>query len=170
MISQDLFKDEKISTYAYKNKIKFVSFVDKEQFTSVNGNLHLNEKFRENVKNILFENMNYNTASIAYASIFGDKTLIDNEISDVFSISGVAHLLCVSGLHTGFLIALIYFVLRLFKIKEKYILIILSSILLFYCYLCSFTTSVVRATIMAIVLCSANTFGKRYDRSFSCYL
>lgn len=163
LISQDLFKDEKISTYAYKNKIKFVSFVDEEQFRSVKGNLHLNEKFRENVKNILFENMNYNTASIAYASIFGDKTLIDNEISDVFLISGVAHLLCVSGLHTGFLIALIYFVLRLFKIKEKYILIILSSILLFYCYLCSFTTSVVRATIMAIVLCSANTFGKRYD-------
>jgi len=127
------------------------------------GSLKLDERIRLGVKEILFENLSYHNASIAYASIFGDKTLLDSDIYNAFSISGTAHLLCVSGLHIGFLVSLLYLFFKLIKLKRKYIFIALCVILPFYCYLCGFSPSVVRASIMSLVLCGANAFGNRYD-------
>lgn len=159
----DLIREQKFQSYYYKNNIKYSSFVDSENFTFQNGSLKFDEKIRENVKQILFTNMSYDNAAICYATIFGDKTLLDEKIYNSFSISGTAHILCVSGLHVGFLVALLYLFFKLFKLKPKYILIVLSIIMLFYCYLCGFSPSVVRASLMSLILCMATTFGTKYD-------
>ena len=41
--------------------------------------------------------------------VFGDKSQIDEEIRDDFNMNGTGHILAVSGLHTGFLYALLRF-------------------------------------------------------------
>ena len=164
LVASNLIKKGKFNSYLYKNNIKYFSYINKDDYSLTNGNMHIDEKVRERVKTLLFENLSYNNASIAYASIFGDKTMLDQKIMDGFSNSGTAHLLCVSGLHVGFIITLLYFFFNLLKLKKKYIFIILSVLLLFYCYLCGFSSSVVRASIMSLVLAGSACLGDcRYD-------
>ena len=164
LISTKLIKQNQFNSYLYKNNIKYSSFISESQYSKIEGNKKLDENVREKVKDLLFANMSYTNASIAYASIFGDKTMLETKIYDSFSVSGVAHLLCVSGLHVGFLVALLYFFFKLIKLKKKYIFIILIVLLGLYCYFCGFSPSVVRATIMSIVLAGSVCFGNfRYD-------
>lgn len=164
LVASNLIKKGKFNSYLYKNNIKYSAYINSEDFTLTSGNMHIDEKVRERVKNLLYENLSYNNASIAYASIFGDNTMLDQKIMDSFSNSGTAHLLCVSGLHVGFIITLLYFFFNLLKLKKKYIFIILSVLLLFYCYLCGFSPSVVRASIMSLVLAGGACLGDcRYD-------
>lgn len=115
------------------------------------------------VKSKLFNNMDADAASVAYAMIFGDKSTIDVLHQDNFSASGLAHILAVSGLHVGFIATLFGFLVGLI-IKNKYAkTIIMSIVLIFYCYLCNFSASVVRASVMYIIMLIAIMKGEQYD-------
>ena len=116
------------------------------------------------VKNILYENMNDDNAGVCFAILFGKKSFVTEEISEAFSASGISHILAVSGLHIGVLVGAVYFLLnKIFHSKKWIKLIILSLFLFAYVYVCDFTPSVVRASIMSIVLMVSNEFGFRYD-------
>lgn len=163
-ISQNsLFEDGKFNSYYYKNKLKFSASTSVDDLVVTTGEQNFDEKFKEKVKNILYSNMDFDTASLSYASIFGDKTMLNDSIYSLFSVSGTAHILAVSGLHVGFLVALIYWILNKLKLKDKYSFIVLFVILSLYCYLCQFSPSVVRASIMSLVLCFAKVIGKQND-------
>lgn len=116
------------------------------------------------VKNILFDNMNEDNAGVCFAMLFGKKSFVKEEISDAFSASGISHILAVSGLHVGVLVSAIYFVLKkIFRSNKWLKIVILGLFLLAYSYICDFTPSVVRASIMSIVLMISSEFGYRYD-------
>lgn len=120
-------------------------------------------KFTSFVRDSLYENMDSESASVAYAMIFGDKSTIETERRDNFSASGLAHVLAVSGLHVGFIATLFGFLIGLI-IKNKYAKTgIMGILLLAYCYLCGFSASVVRATVMSIVMMLAGARGEQYD-------
>ncbi len=160
-----LFNLNKFNNYYYKYGIAYTaqtyeSDVTMDSFTG----LTVSEALRKSVKGVLDKNMDQNEASISYASLFGDKTFVNDDVKNSFSISGIAHLLAVSGLHVGFVTTLLLFVLNKTKLKKYINLIIIGVILAFYCYLCSFSVSVVRASIMFLVLSIANILGKQYDK------
>lgn len=164
LVANKLIKDGTFNSYYYKNNLKYYCYASKNVVVINSGKMHLDEMCRQKVEDLLFANLSYNNAAISFASIFGDKTIIDENIKNSFSVSGTAHLLCVSGLHVGFLGILIYYLLNLCKVKKKYSFIILTLILCFYCYLCGFSPSVVRASIMSIIFSFCDACGKfRYD-------
>lgn len=123
-------------------------------------------------KDVIEENMDSDLSGVAYAMLFGDKCEIDSDLSKNFSASGLAHILAVSGLHVGFIISLFGFILSLVIKNKNYRSLMLCLIIVFYAYLCSFSASVVRASVMAIILVLSNIMGKQYDGinalSFSC--
>lgn len=164
LVVNSILKDGKFNSYYYKNDLKYYCYANSDDITINAGTLKFDEICREKVKKMLFENLSYNNAAISYASIFGDKTMLDNSIKEAFSISGTSHLLCVSGLHVGFLATLIYLFLNLCKVKKKYSFLILTLILCLYAYLCGFSPSVVRASIMSIIFAFSDAYGKvKYD-------
>lgn len=160
-----LFTLGQFNNYYYKNSIAYTASVyeSEVEITGYPG-LSLAETIRFKVKNMLFANMNNENASISYASLFGDKTYVNDSIRDNFSMAGIAHLLAVSGLHIGFVTSLLLFLFNKTKLKKWINVSIIGAILAFYCYLCSFSASVVRASIMFIVLSIGGIFGKQYDR------
>lgn len=163
-ISQNsLFQDGEFNSYYYKNNLKFSASTSVEDLVVSLGELRFDETIKEKVRNILYSNMDYDTASLSYASIFGDKTMLNQNIYTFFSISGTAHILAVSGLHVGFLASIILWVLKKSKLNDKYSFAILAIILILYCYLCQFSPSVVRASIMSLVLSFSKVIGKRND-------
>lgn len=133
-----------------------------EDYTKTAGKLTFVESFRYSVRNKLHEHMTNDYAEICYAVLFGDKDSVNYEMYTNFKNSGIAHLLAVSGLHIGFLSAIIFFLMK--PLKNRYIKFgILFAVLLFYSFLCSFSPSVVRASLMCLILFSAEMFGREYD-------
>ena len=123
----------------------------------------LKDQIKNTTKDILSENLNYDNANIFYAILFGEKQGLSDDTKDMFSYAGISHILAVSGLHIGVLVSAIYFVLKKMKVNKYVRLGLMASILLFYSYLCSFTPSVCRASIMAILLCLCDILHIEYD-------
>lgn len=148
---------------SYRNKIGYSSSANFSDIVITEGNMKLDEAFRSSVKEALLGNMSERNAYIAYAVLFGDQSGIDDEVDEVYRNSGIVHVLTVSGLHIAFIVGALMLLLKLFKGNKFLSLTIISIVLLFYCYLCGFTPSVVRATIMAIVLLLSRICNRPYD-------
>ena len=159
----DLWKSGSFNTFYYKNKIASFCSLSSGDKTLIKSEKKLSEKFQAAIKNKLHENMTEQDAEISYASIFGDKSGIDQDIQEAFSAIGVAHLLAISGLHIGFFVALLSFVLSKCRLNKKWHILIIAPILFIYCYLCRFSPSVMRATIMSLVVLLAHSLGRKSD-------
>lgn len=159
----NLWNTGSFNTFYYKNKIASFCSLSSGDKTIVSSGQRLSEKFQSAVKDKLFENMTEQNAEVCYASLFGDKSGIDEEIQNAFSAVGVAHLLAISGLHIGFFVGLLSFILSKCRLHKKWHVLIIAPILFVYCYLCRFSPSVLRATIMSIMVLLSHSFGRKSD-------
>ena len=89
---------------------------------------------------------------------------IKHEIKSTFENVGIAHLLAISGLHIAVIVAILAFVLEKLKVKRIAKFVVMFVLLLFYCYICNFSPSVVRASLMSLVFLLAKVLGKKYDK------
>ncbi len=161
--SYDVFKLVKDNYSFYKNNVKYRANVNISKCTIKQGSLTFVEKYKLSTKDNLINVMGSNSGGVAYALLFGDKTLIDEDIYTLFASSGTAHLLAISGLHISVIIGLLYFLIKKIKIKNIFKFLIMFVVLGCYCYLCDFSVSVVRASIMGLVLIGTSLAGYRYD-------
>ena len=93
------------------------------------------------VKNYIYSRVdNLKSSSYLKAFILGDKTTLNTNIKEIYSLNGTSHLLAISGMHIS-LLALI--LSKVFKFKGNNILI--SLFLIFYLFLINFTPSAIRA-------------------------
>lgn len=118
-------------------------------------------------KEIISEQINaylseYNSGFLL-GMLFGDNSQIDEDITNDFRATGIAHLLAVSGLHTSTWCAYIILFLKLFKVKEKARNIFCLLFLILLCTVSAFTPSVMRASIMMAVVLFAPFFNERQD-------
>ena len=95
------------------------------------------------------------------AILFGDKTMLDEELYSEFQKNGTAHILAVSGLHTGIIYAFFVFLWR--GKKGSFFYVMVTALLLFYMSLADFSPSVVRAACMIFLHLMAGLFRCRYD-------
>ena len=95
------------------------------------------------------------------AIMFGDKTMLDEDVYSEFQKNGTAHVLAVSGLHTGIIYAFFVFLWKWKKGSLFYITV--SVMLLFYMSLADFSPSVVRASFMIFIHLLAELLRCRYD-------
>lgn len=110
------------------------------------------------------KNFNNETAPIAKALLLGYKQDLEGASKQAFARAGLSHIMAVSGLHVGFIIAPFWFVIPFFwskKFGRITGLVILLLILYGYAGLTGFSASVVRASVMAGLL----TFGKLFNKS-----
>lgn len=150
------------STYL-RSGVRYSAEVRYKDVVVSDGYVKFDESVRLAVKNQLYSHMSEKNAGISYAVLFGDKTEVDETVMDAYKLSGIIHVLTVSGLHVGFLISLVYFLLKLCR-ANKYVRFIVTTVFIFfYAYLCGFTPSVMRAGIMAIVLMLSKLLMRRYD-------
>ncbi|MDE5539719.1 MAG: competence protein ComEC family protein, partial [Bacilli bacterium] len=92
------------------------------------------------------------TSSYMHAFILGDKGYIDNDVYQNYSNNGVTHLFAVSGMHVTFLVIVLISLLKKFHLKEKMVNFIIIIFLLIYMFLIGFSASVVRASLLYVLL------------------
>ena len=100
------------------------------------------------------------TAGFAKALLMGDRSDISYETSTDFKVSGISHIIAVSGLHVSILFGLIYFLTG----KRRVLTALLGiPIVLMFAAVAGFTPSITRAAIMQILIMLALLVGKEYD-------
>ncbi len=93
--------------------------------------------------------------------MFGDTSLMDESMYEQFRLTGIAHVLAVSGLHVGLLYAV---VLKLLKRRSAAVSAVVSGgLILVYAALSSFSVSVLRASFMIALNMAARFAKRRYD-------
>ena len=123
-----------------------------------------------------YENYNFSkeTAGLVKTIFVGDKSMLDEEIKNTFSNVGIAHLLAISGLHISIIVAILSLILDKLKAKRVVKLVVMFVLLLLYCYVCNFSPSVVRASLMSLMFLFSGVMGEKYDKvnamSFSAIL
>ena len=90
-------------------------------------------------------------------SELGEDTMRD------FSYTGLIHILSISGSHIALLLALVYGLGRLIKLKKRTSLIIGILVAIMYCGVVGGDAPVVRATMMSILMCMAYVKGRLYQ-------
>ena len=161
---QNFLKSENILGVAYTKYDS--SFVIKKTAESDIRDFFV--EFRENLDITLSKIYNRESYSLLRGLILGDRGVIDPNIKQDYSRSGVAHVLAVSGLHIGLIIYLIFLMLGRLSIKVKYILAIIYIIL--FSNLTGNSPSVVRATIMGVLFILCKYFNRDYAGINSLFL
>lgn len=126
----------------------------------INTILELSFDINKKLRDIILDSkLDKRASSVAIAMLLGDKTEINDEVRQSFNASGLAHLLCVSGLHIIILIGFFVFLFKWvmpFNLKGFYIkqivLVILSWLIAFVVGLTPSSTRV--ATMLSILFIS----------------
>lgn len=119
----------------------------------------MQERIRRNIDQ-LFDKQ---SAPLAKALFLGYKQELDHEVRQAFSRSGLSHIMAVSGLHVGFIVAPFWLIipwLWQWKWGKWAGLAGLTVLLIMYAGLTGFSASVSRASLMAWLL----TYGKLFHK------
>lgn len=100
---------------------------------------------------------------VANSLLFGDKSNLDAVDYQNIRAAGLAHIFAVSGLHIGFLVAVVAFILKKLKANNWITAGVLAILLLTYGTLCGFPSSMIRASVMTAVVFLARILKKRPD-------
>lgn len=154
-----------LNYYDIKNDVRYIaSSVDESNIDLVSiGKLGFKEGFRQNILNGLLKEMPDDVAYLSFSILFGDSSYLSDFTNESFKISGVSHIVAVSGMNVVIIVTILLFLMKFVK-RFKFVKFTIITLVLFgYCYLCDFTPSVVRATIMALVLLSASFLRRQND-------
>lgn len=123
---------------------------------------------KKNIEERLIESgLGDKESSLAIALLLGDKTLVDKDLRTAFNSTGLAHILCVSGLHIGIIMLVIDFFLklitlanyRLFALRKIIVILIGFSI----CFIVGLTPSSLRVATMISILFLTKHLSRGYD-------
>lgn len=102
-------------------------------------------------------------AALINGIVFGSQGQIDRKTWQLFSESGVVHILSVSGLHVGLVLAGALALVRLVRLPFNLTAPLVSVALLLYAILCGLGPAVTRSTIMALMFLWAHHLGRSRD-------
>ena len=159
----ELFFYDTPNARMYANNVKYTASVYMENITYLKTDMTFDEIVRDHIKQDLSSVLTNENAEIAYSALFGDKDLLSNKQYDAYKLSGVAHLLAVSGLHVSIIVNIVKKLFKFNKSRKWWKFFIILILLMFYMYLCDFSVSILRASIMSLILLISAILGKEYD-------
>lgn len=167
---QEPSKKRNYGGFDYKNYLKTLKIYGTVKCESYNvleknkGNILISfsNKISNSVKEKIYDLLDKREANLLIGLLLGDDDNIDDDIEEAFKISSLSHVLAVSGMQVTYIITAMYFIFNniLGKRKTKIVIII---ILIFYTILTGFSPSIVRASIMGILIMGAGLFYRKND-------
>lgn len=151
-----------LNSYQLDMRIKY--FAESSKIVVLGNYEHVSIRVRNLFKLRMKGNLSEDNTTLVYSALFGDKTNLTEETYVAYRLSGMAHVLAVSGLHVGLIVSALMFLLKLFRLKKSYRSFLVIVLLIFYCYLCGWTPSVLRATVMISVHLISSLVFREYDR------
>lgn len=118
----------------------------------------INLKIKENINKLIPEKY----SAIFTGLILGDTSKVEEEVNDDFKIANISHVLAISGMHITYIVIGIELLLKrgIGKRKTRIITII---ILVMYMFITGFMPSVVRSSIMGIIMLISKLIHRKND-------
>lgn len=122
--------------------------------------------WREQMLKLIERNFSKATAPVAKALLAGYKQDLESKSKTAFARAGLSHIMAVSGLHVGFIVAPFWVIIPWFwsrKYGRQLGLVLLILLLYSYAGITGFSPSVMRASVMAGFLTYGKLFHKVHD-------
>lgn len=117
-------------------------------------------RLRHRIQEILQSHFSPETAAFARALLLGDTSQLTYATDTDLKISGIRHVVAVSGLHISSLFAL----LSAMTFRKRWLMALLGfPLLLLFAAVAGFSPSVTRACLMSALMLAAMLAGKEYD-------
>ncbi len=145
---KEFLERKNINYQSFVESGNFEVMEEENGFSLVNFGLSIKQKIKT-----IFETggLNKEAAQLCIALLTGYDDEINTETINAFAHSGTLHVLSVSGLHTGILYGVLFFLLGVIDKHKKYKLlqlIIITLVLWFFVLITGFSPPVLRAVIM----------------------
>ena len=115
---------------------------------------------RAKIKDILSGCFSADASGFAKALLLGDSEDLSYEVDTAFKVSGIRHIIAVSGLH----VSILYGMLSVLTLKRRYLTALIGMpVLVLFAAVAGFTPSVTRACIMVALMMAAMAFDREYD-------
>ncbi len=115
---------------------------------------------RSSIREILHRCFPADVVPFAQALLLGDGSELSYDVDTAFKISGIRHIIAVSGLH----VSILYGLISTLALKRRWLTALLTLPTLFlFAAVAGFTPSVIRACIMVGLMVLAQTFQREYD-------
>lgn len=120
-------------------------------------------EFRSQWKKALIQAMGEKDGNVLSAMLLGEKSEMDPDTKELYQVSGIGHILAISGLHLSFIGIGAYRIFR--RMTGSYTAGGIAGILLLVLYvmMIGVTISAVRALVMFLVRVGADMAGRHYD-------
>ena len=140
-------------------KVKNVKTIEKNSYNFISI---LSNKVFFKIKRNIEKSMPKETSQLVLGVMLGYTEAMDEEVIQNFRDSNMAHILAVSGMHVTYIVIGIMIILKpiLGKRKSKIFVILLLTA---YMFVTGLTPSIVRATIMHIIMLSSGLFYRKND-------
>ncbi len=154
----DYFKSENIYIGAYSIKNLTVLSPD------IRPLAYYGEKLRTYIAESLGNNFSRDTAGFLTALLTGSKEYVSDRMYSTFKNSGVAHIMAVSGMHLAVMVMLVDLLIKRLQNRHKYLYFaIMCSFVLLVMFVASFSSSVVRAGVMMLIVLTGRLINRRAD-------
>ena len=118
---------------------------------------------RERLYDIYIDAMGEKDGGIMSAMLLGEKSSIDTETRVNYSVSGLGHLLAISGLHVGIIGAAVLALLKRLGLNKTAAAVLSSGFLYIYCEFSGSHDSSLRAFIMFTIMVMSQCLLRSYD-------
>ena len=126
------------------------------KFRGYKSNLFFINTFVKKVKYNFIERINKNFSGqereLLKGILLGEREGIDRDVKNEFAKSGILHILAVSGLHVGFIILLLGFIVSITRLPNKVKLLLIICGIIFYALLTGSRPPVIRAALITGIL------------------
>jgi competence protein ComEC len=112
-------------------------------------------KVRNRMSAVLRAYLPQREGNLLVGMLFGERSALDRETGQLFSQSGISHLLAVSGLHVGLVAGAIFLLGRRTGLQGWCTYLFVALLLFAYVYLCGLKPAAIRAFIMVLLAMGA---------------
>ena len=117
-------------------------------------------KLRADIQNLLDRTLPEDVSAFARALLLGDSTGLIYAQDAAFRVSGIRHVIAVSGLHISVLFSLVYILCG----KHRFLTAVFGiPVLILFAAVAGFSPSILRACIMQVLMIFAMLIKKEYD-------
>lgn len=121
---------------------------------NVKGNLMVKAGLfiRDRIVRVINRSLPPQQAGLLNGMLIGYREGLTEEVEDVFSKSGLTHIMAVSGANIAFIMLPLVFIFKKLRFKKAVSNILIIGILIMFTFITGFEPSVLRAVIMAVVV------------------
>lgn len=155
---------DEISFYQSQNiDFKLEKVQIKEQYGTENAFCEALYQLKQKLKAVYISCMSEDTSGVIARMVLGDKSLMDQDINQLYQKVGISHILAISGLHISVIGMTIYKLLR--WIFGSYVISGIAAGGMMFAYGCmtGFRPSSTRAILMFFMMLAAGMLGRTYD-------